>query len=46
MHDDYYNGRTQTLAKHAILERYLKRFSFKILSTWSSLDFIDAFAGP
>lgn len=41
-----YVDREQTQAKHEILKRYLVPFSNKILRTWPSLDFIDAFSGP
>ncbi len=43
---DLYDGREQSGAKHDILKRYLEPFSNKILSAWSSIDFIDGFSGP
>lgn len=41
-----YDGREQTKAKHAILGRYLEQLALITLSTFRSIDFIDAFAGP
>ena len=43
---DLYDGREQSRAKHDILRRYLEPFSNKILSAWTSIDFIDGFSGP
>ena len=43
---DLYYDREQTGAKHDILKRYLYPFSYKILRSWESIDFIDGFSGP
>lgn len=44
--ENHYLNREQSEAKHEILARYLIPFANKILRTWDSLDFIDAFSGP
>ena len=44
--DGFYPGRGQTQAKHAILQRYLEVFAFKVGTTFGSFDFIDGFSGP
>jgi three-Cys-motif partner protein len=47
MAEEYlYGGREQTEAKHQILRQYLENFSYKILQTFGSLDYVDAFCGP
>lgn len=44
--NDWYIGREQTEAKHQILRRYLESFAHKVVRTYGSLDYIDAFCGP
>ena len=44
--NDLYDGREQTGAKHDILKIYLESFSYKIIMSYGSLDFIDGFSGP
>ena len=47
MSDDVlYEGREQSLVKHLILRRYLRRFAFIIGSHWSSITYVDCFSGP
>ncbi len=41
-----YRGREQTFIKHLILERYLKRVAFNILSFKQDFVFVDGFSGP
>lgn len=41
-----YHGREQTEAKHEILERYLEGFAHKVLRTYGTIDYVDAFCGP
>lgn len=41
-----YTGREQGFVKHALIEKYLERFAFKIGSKWDDIAYIDAFAGP
>lgn len=41
-----YQGREQSLVKHLILQRYLRRFAFIIGSWAESITYIDCFAGP
>lgn len=41
-----YEGREQSLVKHQILRRYLKRFAFIIGARWDSITYIDCFSGP
>jgi three-Cys-motif partner protein len=44
--EEHYEGREQTLAKHFILKSYLQALAFKVLTTWSSLTYVDGFSGP
>lgn len=44
--DELYAGREQSLVKHLILKRYLKRFAQIIGQNWGSITYIDCFAGP
>ncbi|MCL4202839.1 MAG: three-Cys-motif partner protein TcmP [Pirellulaceae bacterium] len=44
--DNLYAGREQTLVKHLILQRYLKRFAMIIGQVWSSITYVDCFSGP
>ena len=41
-----YQGREQAYVKHCLLERYLPDWAYKVGSTWDSLVYVDAFAGP
>jgi three-Cys-motif partner protein len=41
-----YQGREQAFVKHCLLEKYLSQWGYIIGSSWDSLVFIDAFAGP
>ncbi len=41
-----YKGRPQTKAKHYILKNYLQTLSFKVLSHWTELVYVDGFSGP
>jgi three-Cys-motif partner protein len=41
-----YDGREQAYVKHCLLEEYLPDWAYKVGSTWDSLAYIDAFAGP
>jgi three-Cys-motif partner protein len=41
-----YEGREQAYVKHCLLEEYLPDWAYKVGSTWDSLDYVDAFAGP
>ena len=46
MNTGLYDGREQSLVKHLILRRYLKRFAY-IIGSWSrSITYIDCFSGP
>jgi three-Cys-motif partner protein len=43
---DAYEGREQTLVKHAVLEKYLQRFAM-IVGTWTdAINYVDGFSGP
>lgn len=41
-----YPGREQAYVKHCLLEGYLPDWAYKVGSTWDSLVYVDAFAGP
>ncbi len=41
-----YAGREQAYVKHCLLEEYLPEWAYKVGSTWDSLAYVDAFAGP
>ena len=41
-----YKDREQAYVKHCLLERYIPDWAYKVGSTWDSLAYIDAFAGP
>lgn len=43
---EHYRGREQGYIKHALIERYLQRFTIKIGSKWDEIIYLDAFAGP
>ncbi|SMH35638.1 three-Cys-motif partner protein TcmP [Maritimibacter sp. HL-12] len=43
---DFYRDREQTEAKHALLRRYLENFAHKVVRTYGSIDYVDAFCGP
>lgn len=43
---DHYQGREQGFVKHAIIEKYLERFTIKIGHQWDQIIYLDAFAGP
>ncbi|MEM7288868.1 MAG: three-Cys-motif partner protein TcmP [Pseudomonadota bacterium] len=43
---EFYQDREQTKAKHEILRRYLESFAHKVVRTYGSIDFVDAFCGP
>ena len=44
--EELYEGREQSLVKHLILKRYLECFAHIIGQRWSSITYIDCFAGP
>src|SRR6185436_16747364 len=44
--EEIYDRREQTLVKHLILRRYLERFAHIVGSYWSSITYVDCFAGP
>lgn len=44
--DELYDRREQTQVKHYILRHYLERFAHIVLSHWSSISYVDGFAGP
>lgn len=44
--DELYAKREQTQVKHYILRHYLQRFAHIVGSTWSSITYVDGFAGP
>ncbi len=44
--DENYERREQTLVKHLILRRYLERFAIIVGFHWSSITYVDCFAGP
>lgn len=44
--EHYKDGREQGYIKHALIEKYLERFTIKIGKTWDEIAFVDAFAGP
>jgi three-Cys-motif partner protein len=41
-----YDGREQTLVKHFILRRYLRRFARIVGSYWNTITYVDCFSGP
>jgi len=41
-----YAGREQSWVKHLILERYLEKLAYKILSTRTDFVYVDGFSGP
>jgi three-Cys-motif partner protein len=41
-----YQDRKQAYIKHCLLEVYLPEWAYKVGSTWDSLVYVDAFAGP
>jgi len=41
-----YDGREQTLVKHFILRRYLRRFARIVGSRWNVITYVDCFSGP
>ena len=41
-----YLDRKQAYIKHCLLESYLPEWAYKVGSTWDSLVYVDAFAGP
>lgn len=41
-----YKDREQAYVKHCLLEGYLPEWAYKVGSTWDSLVYVDAFAGP
>lgn len=44
--DELYAKREQTQVKHYILRHYLQRFAHIVGSTWTSITYVDGFAGP
>jgi three-Cys-motif partner protein len=42
----HYRGREPAYIKHCLLEKYLPDLAYKVGSKWSSLAYIDGFAGP
>jgi three-Cys-motif partner protein len=44
--DEIYEKREQTQVKHYILSHYLERFAHIVGSRWSSITYVDGFAGP
>ena len=44
--EELYQRREQTLVKHRILSDYLERFAHIVGSRWSSITYVDGFAGP
>lgn len=44
--NDLYVGREQTLIKHQILRRYLRRFAHIIGFKWDAITYVDCFSGP
>lgn len=42
----HYQERKQAYIKHCLLEGYLPDWAYKVGSTWDSLVYVDAFAGP
>lgn len=44
--EEIYDRREQTLVKHLILRRYLEGFAHIVGSRWSSITYVDGFAGP
>lgn len=42
----WYDGREQSYVKHYVLQQYLARFARIIGTRWSSITYIDSFAGP
>jgi three-Cys-motif partner protein len=44
--DGVYEKREQTQVKHYILRHYLERFAHIVGSHWSSITYVDGFAGP
>lgn len=44
--EDVYEDRLPARVKHDILQRYLNGLAYKVLSSWKSLSYIDAFSGP
>jgi three-Cys-motif partner protein len=41
-----YAGREQAYVKHRLLEEYLAPLAYKVLSSWDSIVYVDAFSGP
>ena len=46
MGEDVYDGRLQTEVKHKILKDYLTKMGYIIGRKWSSITYVDCFAGP
>ncbi|HEX7183064.1 MAG TPA: three-Cys-motif partner protein TcmP [Thermoanaerobaculia bacterium] len=44
--DEIYQDREQSLVKHHILRKYLRRFAPIVGSGWNSITYVDCFAGP
>jgi len=44
--DELYEKREQSQVKHYILRKYLERFAHIVASRWSSITYVDCFAGP
>jgi len=42
----HYQDRKQAYIKHCLLEGYLPEWAYKVGTTWDSLVYVDAFAGP
>jgi three-Cys-motif partner protein len=42
----HYQGREQAYVKHYLLEKYLPDWAYKVGTKWSSLVYVDGFAGP
>jgi three-Cys-motif partner protein len=42
----HYQGREQAYVKHYLLQQYLPEWAYKVGRRWSSLAYIDGFAGP
>ncbi len=46
MSNELYAGREQSQVKHLILKQYLQRFAQIIGQNWTSITYVDCFAGP